>query len=74
MAWVKKQHALPFPTGTGGGGAPAVRYESPPRIQRSWEFLPVTDGSARSPGANASFVRVSFTFQETLLTFSYVEI
>jgi hypothetical protein len=74
MAWVKKQHALPFPTGTGGGGAPAIRYESPPRIQRSWEFLPITDGSARGSGSNATFVRVSFTFQETLLAFPYVEV
>lgn len=74
MAWVKKQHVLPFPIGTGGGGAPATRYESPPRIQRSWEFLPITDGSARGATSSASFVRVSFTFQETLLAFPYVEI
>ena len=74
MAWVKKQRALPFPAGTGGGAMPAVRFEAPPRIQRNWEFLPISDGYVRGTGTNAAFVRVSFTFQETLVYFPYAEV
>jgi hypothetical protein len=69
MAWVKLQHALAYCiVGSPGAGAPDEVYESPVRIQRAWEFLPLivspkaraTDGGVA--GTNFTAVRVNFTF------------
>jgi hypothetical protein len=74
MAWVKKQHAMPFPTGGGGGAAPSVRYKEPPKVGREFEFLVLDDGTARGGSSNATYCRVSFSFSEVLPFYPYVEI
>lgn len=73
MDWIKRQRLLPFPTGSGGGAAPADRFREPPTISRDFESLPLEDLTARGSGANARFVRLSFQFSETLPNYPYVE-
>jgi hypothetical protein len=77
MAWVKAQHSLPFYAGSiGGGDAPEVRYEDPPNIKKSWEFLPL-EGTPTARGdedaVNFRAVRVDFSFSETLIDFPWSE-
>jgi hypothetical protein len=78
--WVKKQNPAnessifhSFPTGIGGGDAPDQRFFQRPKITTSWDFIPLTDGSARGETANAACVKVSFTFAEVLPDFQYAE-
>lgn len=68
MAWVQTAKALAFPSGTGGGSAPANRYLQPAKITRAFEFIPLLSGAGRG---NFKVCKVSFTFAETLPSFSY---
>jgi hypothetical protein len=71
MAWVEKQRSLTFPVGV-GGGTPSVRYVNPPRITRSFDFIPFDELIARGAGANAVLVKISFEWSEWLPNYAYV--
>ncbi len=71
MTWVEAMRQLAFPSGIGGGSAPATRYTGAPEITRGFEFLPLTSGVPRGVSANIRFAKVQFNFSETLLDFPY---
>lgn len=70
MAWVHSMRSLLFPTvsfATNGAVAtPATRYVQPPRITRSFEFLPFTDSPDPRNTANHTFAKISFSFSELI--------
>ena len=68
MVWVQTAKALAFPSGTGGGSAPANRYLQPAKLTRAFEFIPLLSGAGRG---NFKVCKVSFTFAETLPLFNY---
>lgn len=70
MGYVDDVRQLAFPSGVGGGTAPATRYTGAPEITRTFEFLPLTEGDARGT-PNYKVVRVNFNFPEVLLNYPY---
>ena len=66
MIFVKAALALPFPSGSGGGVEPSVRYIEAPEISRDFEWLPLTTGVARATGQNVVMVKFSFSAVELL--------
>jgi hypothetical protein len=71
MAWIGQIRQMAFPSGTGGGAAPSVRFHQPPRIVRSFKFLPLLTGVPRGGSANFQVVEVQFQFSELLPNFPY---
>lgn len=72
MAWVHSMKSLAFPTNTllgttnGNVALPTTRYHQPPRITRSFEFIPMLSGDPRGGAPNETFVKISFTFSELI--------
>ncbi len=72
MQFIESMRVLSFPTGTGGGVAPATRYQNPPRVGTKFTFIPQSVGVARGAGANFQAVQKTFEFSEILPVFAYV--
>ncbi len=71
MTYVKKIKATPFPTGIGGGAAPAERYEGQASRTTDFEFVPLEEGIGRGTGANVQIWKVAFSFPETLVDYPW---
>jgi hypothetical protein len=72
MAWVSDMKALTFPSGTGAIATPSTRYLQPPKITKSFEFIPMLAGTPRGGSADMTFVKISFSFSELIPDAQYV--